>query len=258
LGLLAKLGDTIDHGALLQGATAAGGVDEAGALSPSQPCARIVLGCGEVSLVGFAVKGLTKVCKRRGWAMKFSVAHRLEAYPGETVIGDRVVVDLKSDRPRLLFAIIDGLGHGKNAAHAADVAEQTLLEQRDEDDILVVMRAIHASLRGTRGAAATVCIADDNHLSCCGVGNVALRSHGADVPFVLSPGILGSNVRLFRKVEATLSPKQRIVLHSDGIASSLELGRLAHLDTKETCESIFRTHRKKNDDSALLVIDVGD
>jgi negative regulator of sigma-B (phosphoserine phosphatase) len=190
--------------------------------------------------------------------MKLRTAHRLEACPGEIAIGDAVVVDMAEAGERGVFAVIDGLGHGPNAARAADAAVQILRAYKPGTDVLTVMQSIHGNLRGTRGAAATVCIIEDERITCCGVGNVALRSHGADIPFVLSPGILGSNVRRFRTVEARLVNKQRIVLHSDGIASDLSLSRLQHLDAEETCDSIFRTHRKKNDDGAVLVIDVGD
>lgn len=190
--------------------------------------------------------------------MKLRVAHRLEACRGETAIGDAVVVELDPENNRGVFAVIDGLGHGPNAARAAETAVDALLANKHERDVLKVMMAMHEALRGTRGAAATVCLVEDDRLSCCGVGNVALRSHGADVPFVLSPGILGANVRRFRTIEAKLIPQQRIVLHSDGIASDLSLASLSHLDPVETCDSIFRTHRKSNDDGAVLVVDVGD
>jgi hypothetical protein len=59
-------------------------------------------------------------------------------------------------------------------------------------------------------------------------------------------------------VEARLAQKQRIVLHSDGISSDISLSRLTHLDAEATCDFIFRTHRKKNDDGAVLVIDLGE
>jgi negative regulator of sigma-B (phosphoserine phosphatase) len=190
--------------------------------------------------------------------MKLYSAHRLEPCVGETAIGDAVLVDLASEGLCGVFAVIDGLGHGPKAQTAAQTALDTLRARRPGDDVLTIMRAIHGNLRGTRGAAATVCMVDDGKITCCGVGNVALRSHGADIPFVLSPGILGGNVRQFRMVEAKLANKQRIVLHSDGISSDLSLARLAHLDAAETCDSIFRTHRKKNDDGAVLVVDVGD
>ena len=87
---------------------------------------------------------------------------------------------------------------------------------------------------------------------------MALRSHGTDIPFVLSPGILGKGVRRFRVIEATLVRGLRIVLHSDGIASQLSMSGLSQLNTDEACAAIFRDHRKPGDDGAVMVIDVGD
>jgi len=149
--------------------------------------------------------------------MRIRVAHRVEALPGEQESGDAVVVETAPERS--MFAVIDGLGHGAGAARAASAAAAALRAKRDSGDLLAAMHAMHAELQGTRGAAATVCLIQGDRFSCCGVGNVALRSHGADIPFMLSPGILGKGVRRFRVIDATLVRGLRIVMHSDGIAS---------------------------------------
>ncbi len=188
--------------------------------------------------------------------MRIRVAHRVEAVPGEQESGDAVVVE--TSPARSMFAVIDGLGHGPGAARAARAAVAALRAQRDTDDLMTAMRTVHAELQGTRGAAATVCLIEGNRFSCCGVGNVALRSHGSDIPFVLSPGILGKGVRRFRIIETPLVCGLRIVLHSDGIASQLSMADLSQLDADQACAEIFRSHRKPNDDGAVMVIDVGD
>ena len=188
--------------------------------------------------------------------MRIRVAHRVEACRGEVESGDAVVVETASARS--LFAVIDGLGHGPSAARAAMAAASALRARRDAGDLMDAMQAMHAELQGTRGAAATVCLVERDRLTCCGVGNVALRSHGTDIPFVLSPGILGKSVRRFRVIEAALVRGLRIVLHTDGIASHLSMTGLSQLDADAACAAIFRDHRKQGDDGAVMVLDVGD
>jgi hypothetical protein len=188
--------------------------------------------------------------------MKIRVAHRVEPCPGEVESGDAVVVETAPAHSML--AVIDGLGHGPSAARAANAAATALRARRDTNDLMAAMLAMHSDLQGTRGAAATVCLIEGDRLTCCGVGNVALRSHGADIPFVLSPGILGKGVRRFRVVEAALVRGLRIILHSDGIASHFEMASLSGVGAEEACTALFRSHRKPGDDSALMVIDVGD
>jgi phosphoserine phosphatase RsbX len=188
--------------------------------------------------------------------MRIRVAHKVEAYPGETESGDAVVTHLAEGCSML--AVIDGLGHGPAAARAATAAAAALHAKRGTSDLMAMMHAMHADLQGTRGAAATVCLFDGARFTCCGVGNVALRTDGTDIPFVLSPGILGKGVRRFRIIEATLVRGLRIVLHSDGIASHLAMASLSQLGTEEACAAIFRNYRKQSDDGAAMVIDVGE
>jgi hypothetical protein len=97
----------------------------------------------------------------------------------------------------------------------------------------------------------------NNSLTACGVGNVSLRTRGTNVPFVLSPGILGARVRSLRPVHCDLRKGDRLVLHSDGVGSGFSLETLGHLDAEGACASIFESFRKPTDDATVLVLDVG-
>lgn len=186
--------------------------------------------------------------------MRFQAAHRVLPHPSETESGDAVVVRVEGERA--VFAVVDGLGHGPLAALAAARAVRAVEASFGEPDVGRIMLSIHAALVGTRGAAATVLTVDGDIVRASGVGNVALRSHRSDLPFVLSPGILGIQVRKYRATESRLRDGQRIVLHSDGIASDLGLDAISRLSADEAADSIVRTHRKTTDDAAVLVLDV--
>ncbi len=184
------------------------------------------------------------------------IAHRTEPYVGEQRNGDGVVARVGSDRTQALCAVVDGLGHGP---HAADVTEHAIdfLEHHPMDaEAVEVMRGLHDVLKGSRGAVATICVIKNGFLSACGVGNVSMRTHGADVPFVLSPGILGARIRNLKGVNARLRRGARLVLHSDGISSAFALDTVGHLDASSACSAIFDAHRRTTDDATILVVDV--
>ncbi len=185
------------------------------------------------------------------------VAHRTVALHGEVANGDGVFARVDPDGGRALFAVIDGLGHGPHAAAATAAAREQLESEPLDGSAEAILRRMHDKLRGTRGAAATVCVIVARYaLSICGVGNVALRNSGSAIPFVLSPGILGSRVSRFREARAELRPGDRLVLHSDGVGSSFSLEAVSHFDAEAACEAIFARHRKTTDDATVLVADL--
>ena len=123
--------------------------------------------------------------------------------------------------------------------------------------VLQLMESLHAALRGSRGAAAMLCIlAADGRLQGCGVGNVEMRTVGSRVPIVLTPGILGASVNRLRTFEARVVPGDRLVLFSDGISSRMDLGSVRGLSPAGACDVLMTQNRRTHDDSTLLVIDI--
>jgi negative regulator of sigma-B (phosphoserine phosphatase) len=175
---------------------------------------------------------------------------------GELVNGDGAF--WRSDEHgRLLLALVDGLGHGPEAAKVAKGAIERLGEISLEASVMEIMENLHHHLRGGRGAAATVCLLQDGKIGACGVGNVELRSAETTIPFVFSPGILGVRVAKFRVCEAPLRAGTRLVMFSDGISSRLRLDLFRSLSPQEACATIIEKHRKAEDDATVLVADIG-
>ncbi|MBC7173092.1 MAG: SpoIIE family protein phosphatase [Polyangiaceae bacterium] len=175
---------------------------------------------------------------------------------GERENGDAVFSRIDVSNGRVIVSVIDGLGHGPHAAAAAAVASAQLDEEMHCESAVEILRRMNDRLRGTRGVAATVCVLTEHALSACGVGNVSLRSCGTPVPFVLSPGILGSRVHRFREVNARLQPGDRLLLHSDGISSGFSLDAVKHLGADAACQFVFDAYRKVTDDATVLVMDL--
>jgi negative regulator of sigma-B (phosphoserine phosphatase) len=173
---------------------------------------------------------------------------------GETLNGDRVV--LRTADERSLLAVIDGLGHGPAAAAAAQRASLHLESVPLEMDLKQVVQGLHSQLRGTRGAAAMVCSLSGGRLEGCGVGNVELRVQGGSLPVVLSPGILGSNVRAFRIFCGELHMGSRLALFSDGVSSRFSLQGVRQLTPAEACALILERHGYSHDDATVLIADI--
>src|SRR5258706_4579589 len=90
---------------------------------------------------------------------------------GEIESGDTCVVGTWPDRA--LVAVVDGLGHGREAAVAARCAA-TVLAERDDPSVIGLMRRCHAAMAATRGAAMSLAILNraDDAMIWLGVGNV--------------------------------------------------------------------------------------
>jgi negative regulator of sigma-B (phosphoserine phosphatase) len=183
------------------------------------------------------------------------VAHASLPKVGELANGDRPF-HRQDGEGRGLIAIIDGLGHGHEAQLAAlaalrylgDVSLATPLEQ--------LMPELHDSMRGTRGAAGTVCLYSDPNLFACSVGNVELRSVRADIPLISSAGILGVRVQKFRICKATLESACRLVLFSDGLTNPTGIGDVQALPPQQACDNLLNRHRRTYDDATVLIADL--
>jgi negative regulator of sigma-B (phosphoserine phosphatase) len=118
------------------------------------------------------------------------------------------------------------------------------------------MQSLHEALRGTRGAAAMLSVLCNGRLEGCGVGNVEMRSIGAYVPVVQSPGILGVRVRRYNVFASDVAPGARLVLFSDGISAQAPVGQTHSMGAREACDFLFRGYRRSHDDATILVVDV--
>jgi len=174
---------------------------------------------------------------------------------GETANGDRPFV--RTEGATTLLAVIDGLGHGPGAAEvsqrAVDYLEAVSLDLEAHD----LMEQLHGKLAGSRGVAATLCVLSTESVSVCAVGNVECRSLGTRLPLVFSPGILGLRVRKFRPCSVRIEVPTRLVLFSDGISSRVPVEEIKNLSPQHACESVIAKYRRNEDDSTVLIADVG-
>ncbi len=185
--------------------------------------------------------------------MTFAISSSVVPARGEHVSGDCAVV--REEAGVTLIAVIDVLGHGPEAAKVAELAA-THLRQGPMGAAREAIASLHERLRGTRGAAASVCVVRDRTLTGCGVGNVEIRVLGTSVPTVLTPGILGHRVHRLREFAARLSDGDRLVFFTDGISSRVPLSDLRTLPPAEACRAIMHAHRRPHDDATVVVADL--
>src|SRR5438094_10303842 len=93
------------------------------------------------------------------------------ALAGEVESGDRHVV--KTFPHGALLAALDGLGHGEQAAAAANRAI-LVLQTTDHESLISLLKCCHERLRSTRGVVMSVAVfnAVDETMTWLGVGNV--------------------------------------------------------------------------------------
>ena len=185
--------------------------------------------------------------------MKIRVEHLRRARPGEARCGDVAVH--REDNGLTLFAIVDALGHGEEAAAAADRAREHLESTPLTKDLPALLDGLHGALRAGRGAAATLCLFDGEHLSCVGVGNVELRSRTSKVGVGISGGIVGRQYRPPRPYQTRATPGERVVLFSDGLSARLTVQDIQGLPPKDACLHLLETWARATDDAAVLVAD---
>ncbi|MBI5495392.1 MAG: SpoIIE family protein phosphatase [Deltaproteobacteria bacterium] len=187
--------------------------------------------------------------------MKVVVEHRTRPCPGEQANGDAAFV--RHDGGSVLLAVVDALGHGPNAAAVTASIVASLKEIPLNHGVESILAGLHNSLRGTRGAAALVCVLKNWRMEGAGVGNVELRCAGPSLPIRLSAGILGSRWPRLNVFDGEVMPGHRLVLFSDGISRRFTLDALAGRSAAEACALLLERHASPFDDATVMVADLG-
>lgn len=179
--------------------------------------------------------------------------------PGERACGD-IWFHHTMDAATFL-AVVDGLGHGTEAAHAADLAVDFLrdhVQQCNEPVALdILARGLHQRLRHSRGAVAGLAWVDPraDEIRYVGIGNVEVRLI-ADYPSRLfsRPGLLGNSRPIFPDVQRTpFGPRSLLILHTDGVGP-IALGTVPHhVPCVEVARSLLARWARPDDDATVVV-----
>jgi serine phosphatase RsbU (regulator of sigma subunit) len=185
-----------------------------------------------------------------------AVAVAARPYPGETVSGDAWQVDWHGSVCRI--TLVDGLGHGPEAATAALAAVAALAAEPALNPVDAV-HCCHGALKGSRGAALLVVSIDvlRGQLIVAGAGNVEARlcQAGGTKELMTDRGIVGSVLPRVRPVEMALAPDWLLLMHTDGIKKRFDAQSQfeAAPDGDRLAQAILKEWGRATDDATVLV-----
>ncbi len=179
------------------------------------------------------------------------------AKQGQSISGDAWMVTPLNDNG-VLAAVIDGLGGGEEAAHAARLAEGVFRE-RAERPLQEIIRVSHEALHATRGAVVGLLRLNpaQSSASYIGVGNIGIYVYSRKpIKPISKNGILGYRLPTLLELTYTYDPGDLFVLYSDGISS--QFAQDLSLDIRQPpqvlAEQIVRTYGKHSDDATVVVV----
>jgi len=161
-----------------------------------------------------------------------------------------------------LVAVVDGLGHGAEAASAAKVAVRTL-EQGADRPLVRLFRECHQSLIGTRGAviSAAAFACHDETMTWLGVGNVeglllrAPASGGARTESLLvRGGVVGIHLPPLPAQVVPIRRGDTLVLATDGVRSDFVDAPLPYQEPRALADHVLARWGTRTDDALVLVV----
>jgi anti-sigma regulatory factor (Ser/Thr protein kinase) len=180
------------------------------------------------------------------------------AMPGESLSGD--AWDALPTSNGMKVAVVDGLGHGPQAAEASALALKTFRQQIDRPPGEIITQ-MHAAIRSTRGAAAAVAEIDrtTNALTFAGVGNISamIVSEGRAQRLVSHNGIVGHEMRKVQQFKYEWSAGSSLWMQSDGLSTLAEPSRYPGATSQHpsiVAALLYRDLNRGRDDSTAVVV----
>ena len=161
----------------------------------------------------------------------------------------------------VLLGVVDGLGHGAEAATAARAAV-AVLDRHADESLVPLVKACHQALIGTRGVVMSLAFLSFAHrsLTWLGVGNVeGVLLHGdrAERPrrtaLVTPGGIVGSELPPLNAHHVRLTPGDTLIFASDGIRSGFAESIASDATPQQLADQILARYAKGTDDALVLV-----
>ena len=170
--------------------------------------------------------------------------------------GDQYLVSRTADGG-VLVAVVDGLGHGPEAASAAKTAI-AVLEAGDERELGTRFLRCHERLRDTRGVVLSLALFATGSLTWLGVGNVdgVLLRSGFSAPeqLLVRGGVVGRHLPSLEPSRLTVARGDTLILATDGIQSRFAEDPGVAFAAPPTAERILADHGKETDDALVLVV----
>jgi negative regulator of sigma-B (phosphoserine phosphatase) len=180
--------------------------------------------------------------------------------PGEDVSGDLAACMPVGDGA--LLATIDGLGHGAEAAKAAEIARDTIAAHSSEP-LAGVLRHCHVGLARTRGAAITLARVQcgASMVQWVGVGNVEAHlirrgesGHGSMVASaMLFGGTAGYRLPRLRESVVEYRTDDLLIMATDGLNRDFVPEVVTGRPVDRIAATILDRHARATDDALVVV-----
>ena len=179
---------------------------------------------------------------------------------GQSVSGDTFVCQPCDGGT--LVGVIDGLGHGEEAAVASSLAKR-IMEEYASEELAALIERCNSEMRQTRGAVASLARFDTESgtLSLLGVGNVdgILFRHCDDggvkrESMALRGGVIGYMLPPLRVWTGELHDGDTLVLATDGLSGAFgeDIDHGAELDA--IVDRLLKDYGKTGDDALVLAV----
>lgn len=191
--------------------------------------------------------------------MKIETAFATLPLPGQSESGDLCLI--KRVGKGTLIAVVDGLGHGEDAASAAHAAVGAL-DKYSRQPLVDLVQRCHEALVGMRGVVLGLAYLDPQAatMTWLGVGNVGglllradLGGRPARVSLVPNAGFIGAEQIHATTRSVPLALGDTVVLFSDGIKDGFADG-LVLADSPQAIADRVITRQVKGTDDALVLV----
>lgn len=179
--------------------------------------------------------------------------------PGQVESGDRHLV--APFGAGILVAAIDGLGHGGEAASAAQLAVATL-EHGPGESVIAFAQRCHEQLLRTRGVVMSLASFSvrERTMAWLGVGNVEgrlVRAASDATPrtefLLLRSGVVGGQLPQLLATVLSVAPGDTLMFATDGVALPPFPELLPDERPQASAERILAAFKKDTDDALVLV-----
>jgi negative regulator of sigma-B (phosphoserine phosphatase) len=179
---------------------------------------------------------------------------------GQPVSGDQYLI--APSPGGILVAVLDGLGHGEEAARAAEIAVTTL-KKNTHQSLTSMFEVCHTTLSKTRGVVMSTASFDvcNRTVSWVGVGNVEgilLRAKGDPRPahevLLLRGGVVGYQLPSLRVSVLPIMEGDILAFATDGIRHNFSEGLSPDDSPQQNADRILTCFGKETDDALVLVL----
>ena len=191
--------------------------------------------------------------------LKIETAFANLPLPGQSESGDHCLI--KRVGKGTLLAVVDGLGHGQEAASAAHAAVGAI-DKYSREPLIDLVRRSRDALVGLRGVVLGVAYLDPEAatMAWLGVGNIGgillradLGNRPSRITMVPNAGFIGGEPAHPTARSIPLALGDTIILFTDGIKDGFAESLILSNSPQEIADFIITRQVKGNDDALVLV-----